>query len=500
MNPGPSVLVIGAGFGGIGVAIELRRNGFDDFTVLERAADLGGVWRENTYPGAACDVPSPLYSYSFEPKPDWPQRYSGQAAIHEYLRDVAHRHGLFERIRFGAQVTEAVFDEAPAGDGPGGNGATPGAARWTVRTADGETRIADVLVAAVGQLSRPAMPDIPGMDRFTGPAFHSALWDHGVDLTGKRVACIGTGASAIQYVPQIQPRAEHLTVFQRSAAWVLPKFDTDYTPVQHKLFAKIPGMLSAERLGWWTLAEISSLGLVDAPWIASVVTRIATRHLRKQVPDPALREKLTPDHPIACKRVLFSEDYFPALTQPNVTLETESITEITANGVRTADGTVHPADVIIYGTGFKGTEFLWPMRVRGRDGRDLSAAWADGAHAFYGMAVPDFPNLFMIYGPNTNLGVGSIIAMIESQARYVCQAVRLLADRPGHVLEVKAEREDEFNQDLQDRLDRSPWHFCSSWYRNAAGRITNNWPGTVTSYRRRVRTLDPGDYLLTPTT
>lgn len=496
MGAVPSVLVIGAGFGGIGMAIELRRNGFDEVTILERAADLGGVWRENTYPGAACDVPSPLYSYSFEPKPDWPQRYSGQAAIHDYLRAVARRHGLIDRIRFGAEVTEAVFDERPAAEGSGADGST---GRWTVRTADGATHVADVLVAAVGQLSRPAMPDIPGVDRFTGPAFHSALWDHDVDLTGRRVACVGTGASAIQYVPQIQPLVGHLTLFQRSAAWVLPKFDTDYTPVQHKLFAKVPGMLSAERLGWWTLAELSSLGLVDAPWIASAVTKIATRHLRKQVPDPVLRAKLTPDYPLACKRVLFSGDYFPALTQPNVTVETESITEITADGLRTADGTEHEADVIIYGTGFKGTEFLWPMRVRGRDGRDLAASWADGAHAYYGMAVPEFPNLFVVYGPNTNLGVGSIIAMIESQARYIRQAVQLLAARPGHVIEVRAECEDEFNQELQDRLDRSPWNFCSSWYRNAAGRITNNWPGTVSSYRRRVRALDPDDYLLTPT-
>ncbi|WP_040794440.1 flavin-containing monooxygenase [Nocardia higoensis] len=505
MGPAPSVLVIGAGFGGIGVAIELRRHGFDEVTILERAGDLGGVWRENTYPGAACDVPSPLYSYSFEPKPDWPQRYSGQAAIHDYLREVARRHGLLERIRFGAQVTEAVFDERQAGhdgqpgaDGDGQGRAAPGAGRWTVRTTDGNTYRADVLIAAVGQLSRPAMPDIPGVDSFRGASFHSALWDHEVDLAGKRVACIGTGASAVQYVPRIQPQVEHLTLFQRSAAWVVPKFDTDYTPMQHKLFARIPGALSVERLGWWTLAEFLSLGLVEAPWIASVVTKIATRHLRKQVSDPVLRDKLTPDYPIACKRVLFSEDYFPALTQPNVTVETEPITEITETGVRTADGTVHEADVIIYGTGFKGTEFLWPMRVRGRDGRELSSAWAGGAHAYYGMAVPDFPNMFMIYGPNTNLGVGSIIAMIETQARYIGQAVRLLAERPGHVLEVKAEREEKFNRDLQDRLDRTPWNFCSSWYRDAAGRITNNWPGTVTSYRRRVRTLDPDDYLLAP--
>ncbi|WP_280504037.1 flavin-containing monooxygenase [Nocardia farcinica] len=497
MGPVPSVLVIGAGFGGIGAAIELRRNGFDQITILERAADLGGVWRENTYPGAACDVPSPLYSYSFDQKTDWPQRYSGQVAIHDYLREVARGHGLLERIRFGAEVTEAVFDERGSG-GEVSGGEVSGAGRWTVRTADGATHVADVLISAVGQLSRPAMPDIPGVGSFRGPAFHSARWDHEVDLAGKRVACIGTGASAVQYVPRIQPVVGHLTLFQRSAAWVVPKFDTDYTPVQHKLFARIPGALSVERFGWWSLAEFMSLGLVEAPWIAKAVTAIATRHLRKQVADPVLRARLTPDYPIACKRVLFSEDYFPALTQPNVTLETEKITAITADGVRTADGVLHEADVIIYGTGFKGTEFLWPMRVLGRDGRELSRAWAEGAHAYYGMAVPGFPNMFMIYGPNTNLGVGSIIAMIESQARYIAQAVRLLAERPGHALEVRADREERFNRELRQRLDRTPWNFCSSWYRDASGRITNNWPGTVTSYRRRVRTLDPDDYQLTP--
>lgn len=479
-----SVLIIGAGFGGIGVAIELRRHGFDDIVILEKARDLGGVWRENTYPGAACDVPSPLYSYSFEPKPDWPQRYSGQAAIHEYLRGVTRRHGLLDRIEFGAEVTEAVFDET--------------AGRWTVHTADGATRTADVLVSAVGQLSRPQFPAIPGVDSFAGPSFHSALWDHEVDLTGKRVACIGTGASAIQYVPAIQPRVGHLTLFQRTAAWVLPKFDTDYSPVQHRLFAKIPGMLLLERLGWWLTAEVSSLGLVELPVISRLVSRIAARNLRKNVDDPELRAKLTPDYPIACKRTLFSSDYFPALTQPNVEVTTAGITEITPQGVRTSDGTLHEADVIIYGTGFKGTEFLWPMRVRGRDGRELAEEWSDGAHAYYGMTVPGFPNLFMVYGPNTNLGVGSIIYMIETQARYIRQAAQLLANTPGFVLEVRAETERSFNEALQERLARTPWNFCSSWYRNAAGKITNNWPGTVTRYRRRVRTLDPHDFDLRP--
>ncbi|GAA5099294.1 flavin-containing monooxygenase [Nocardia iowensis] len=480
----PSVLIIGAGFGGVGMAIELRRNGFDDVTILERAADLGGVWRENTYPGAACDVPSPLYSFSFEPKPDWPQRYSGRDAIHAYLRGVAERNGVYDAIRFGVEVTDAEFDDASG--------------RWTVRTADGTARTVDVLISAVGQLSRPALPNIPGVDSFAGPAFHSAEWNHDVDLDGKRVACIGTGASAIQYIPEIQPKVAELTLFQRTPAWVVPKFDTDYSPIQHKVFARLPGALLVERFGWWAIAEFVSLGLVEFPAVARLVAKIADRHLRKQVPDPALRAKLTPDYPIGCKRGLFSNDYYPALTQPNVRVETTAITEVLPEGVRTADGTVHEVDVIIYGTGFKGTEFLWPMNIYGRTGRKLSDAWAEGAHAYYGIAVPDFPNMFLVYGPNTNLGVGSIIYMIESQARYIRQAVELLGERPGHCLEVRAEQEEQFNAALQHRLSRTPWNFCSSWYRNASGRITNNWPGSPASYRRRIRKLDPDDYTLTP--
>ncbi|MFI9506142.1 flavin-containing monooxygenase [Nocardia sp. NPDC052566] len=477
----PSIIIIGAGFGGIGMAIELRRAGFDDITILERAADLGGVWRENTYPGAACDVPSPLYSYSYEPKPDWPQRYSGREAIHAYLRDVAERHRLLDAVEFGVEVTDAEFDEATA--------------RWTVRTADGATRSAQVLIPAVGQLSRPAIPTIPGIDSFAGASFHSAEWDHNVDLTGKRVICVGTGASAIQYIPQIQPKVAELTLFQRTPAWVLPKFDTDYKPIQHKLFAKVPGALLVERFGWWSIAEFVSLGLVEFPPITTLVARIAARHLRKQVTDPELLAKLMPDYPIGCKRGLFSNDYYPALTQPNVRVRTATIAEVVPTGVRTTDGTLIEADVIIYGTGFKATEFLWPMRFYGRGGRELSDVWADGAHAYYGITVPEFPNLFLIYGPNTNLGVGSIIYMIESQARHIRQAVQLLT--PGHSIEVRAEPEREFNTALQQRLSKTPWNFCTSWYRNAAGRITNNWPGSQTSYRRHTRTLDRDHYTLT---
>ncbi len=477
----PSIIVIGAGFGGLGVAIELRRNGFDKITILERATDLGGVWRENTYPGAACDVPSPLYSFSYEPKADWPHRYSGQTDILGYLHAVAVKYGLPDRIVFGAEVTEARFDESTE--------------RWTVRTTDGEIRTADVLICAVGQLSRPRMPDIAGIDTFTGPSFHSAQWDHDVELAGKRVAVIGTGASAIQFVPAIAPDVEQLTLFQRTAAWVVSRTDRAYHPVHHALFRHVPGLRRAQRLWVWCFLEFFALGLAAVPPIRRIATWLGTRALRRDVPDARLREKLTPDYPVLCKRVLFSNEYYPALVRPNVDVVTDEIAEVVPDGVRTADGTVHPADVIVYGTGFKGSEFLWPIKVFGREGVELERMWEEGARAYLGMAVPGFPNMFLMYGPNTNLGIGSIVYMIECQARYIRQAVRYLSDHPDSRLEVRPEAAAAFDEQIQRRLLRTPWTACSSWYRNAAGRITNNWPGTVTAYRLRTRTLDPADYL-----
>ncbi|MFI1917457.1 flavin-containing monooxygenase [Nocardia sp. NPDC020380] len=479
---GPSIVIIGTGFGGLGMAMELRRAGFENFTLLERGDDVGGVWRENTYPGAACDVPSPLYSFSYEPNPDWTKRCAPQAEIHAYLRGLAEKHGLLAKIRFGAEVTETEYDDATG--------------TWTVRTADGSELTADVVISAVGQLSRPAVPNIPGLESFEGAAFHSAEWDHEVDLTGKRVAVIGTGASAIQFVPEIQPKVAELTVFQRSATWILPKPDTDYGPRLRALFRAVPPTQLIERVAWWAVCETTSLSIVDVPAIRPIVERIGTGHLNKQVSDPVLRAKLIPDAPPGCKRGLFSNDWFPALAQPNVQVETGGINEITPTGVRGADGVLHEVDVIIYGTGFKGTEFLWPMTITGGQGRKLHDEWADGARAFKGIAVAGFPNLFMLYGPNTNLGAGSVVHIIESQTRYIRQALELLAARPGRVLAVRPAAEAAYDARIQARLDRSVWSFCTSWYRSAAGRITNNWPGTVTGYRLETRRLNPADFEL----
>ena len=476
--PGPSVLIIGAGFGGLAMALELRAAGLTEFTVLERAAGLGGVWRDNTYPGAGCDVPSPLYSFSTVPNPDWPMRFSLREDIHAYMHRVVRDHDLGPHLRFGVAVESAEYDEA--------------AAQWLVTTDSGEVLRADVLVPAVGQLSRPAVPDLPGMAGFRGTAFHSARWNHDCDLTGKRVAVVGTGASAIQFVPEIAPRAGRVTVFQRSAPWVLPKPDVRYRPWHKRLFRRVPAVRLVERFAIWLLCEILALCLVDLPVLRKGIARLALWHLHHQVSDPRLRAELTPDYAPACKRALFSNDFYPALTRPDVDLVTEKITGITPAGVRTADGVEHPADVIVYGTGFAASEFLAPMTIRGLGDRTLAGTWADGARAYLGVAVPGFPNLFLMYGPNTNLGVGSIIYMLESQACYIVGLVRSL--RPGRALDVRAEVADRFDRRIQARLRRSVWTLCSSWYRDASGRVTNNWPGTVTSYRLQTRRAGRSDY------
>jgi cation diffusion facilitator CzcD-associated flavoprotein CzcO len=476
----PSVLITGSGFGGIGLALELKRAGFEDFTILEKAHEVGGVWRENTYPGAGCDIPSPYYSFSFEPNPRWPARYSLQPEIHAYIKHMVAKYDLAPHIRFDSEVASAVFDE-PRG-------------LWHVETKNGDVHEATVFVPALGQLSRPVWPDIPSRDTFTGHSFHSARWDHDYDLRGKRVAVIGTGASAIQFVPHIQPQAAELTLFQRSAPYIVPKPDRQYAPWHHRLFQALPASQSLERLVFWATGEVSTFGLHGNKPIAKSIEWLAKSHLTKQVPDPALRAKLTPDYQIGCKRVLFASNYYPAVAQSNVTVETEQIAEITPSGVRTVDGIEHPADVIIYGTGFAATDFLGGLDVRGLDGRALSDAWSKGARAYLGLAVPGFPNLFCMYGPNTNLGAGSIVYMIERQARYIRQAVEHLSRPDVSYVDVRPEVEAEYDEEVQQRLTKSVWTMCASWYRQSDGRVSTNWPGLVSEYNRRTRKLDLADF------
>lgn len=473
----PRIAVIGTGFGGLAAVIELKKRGYEDIVVFEKADDVGGVWRENTYPGAACDVPSPFYSYSFEPNPNWPHRFSRQPAILQYMRDVADRYDVRRHVRFGTEVL----------------GATYGEGRWAVSLSTGESVTVEVLVSAVGQLSRPSYPDIPGLESFAGEAFHSAVWDHGVDLRGKRVAVIGTGASAVQFIPAIQPEVGHMTVFQRSSPYILPRPDREFSPLHHKVFERLPVTELAERGTWYGMVEMLSIAWVYSRTLARVLSATSRRHMRKQTRTKSgLFEKVWPDYPVGCKRILFSDNYLPALAAPNVDVETTLIREITPRGIVTADGVEHEVDVVIWGTGFKVQEFLAPMSIKGPGGRDLHEEWKDGPHAYYGMTVPNFPNLFVMYGPNTNTGGGSIIYFLEAQAKYLGDYVSHLASSGG-ALAIRPEVEKAYDDRIQGELSNSVWSQCTSWYRQADGRITTNWPLLGVQYKRQA-TFKATDY------
>lgn len=476
-----SVAIIGSGFGGIAAAVRLAQAGVTDLVLFEKSADVGGVWRENTYPGAACDVPSHLYSLSFAPKADWSRRFAPQAEIHQYLRDVARACGVLPRIRFGTEVVAAAFDEERA--------------RWRLTLAGGEEHEADVLIAATGQLSRPGLPDLPGLERFEGTVFHSARWDHDHDLTGERVAVVGTGASAIQFVPAIAPRTAHLAVHQRSAPYVLPKPDRVYGHRARRAFAHVPGLLRLSRGATYLSNELRSLGFNTEPRLLLAHRAAYRRHLARSVADPELRRKLTPTDPLGCKRILLSDDWYAALQLPQVEVVTDRITEVRPRSIRTADGTERQVDTIVLGTGFAATEFLVPMRITGRGGRDLHEQWADGAAAYLGTVVPGFPNLFVLYGPNTNLGHNSIVVMLEAQVRWVVQAVRHLRDGRARWLEVRRDVAEEFDAWVQRRLRGTVFAGgCRSWYLTESGRNTQNWPASTITFRRRLHRLRLDDF------
>ena len=474
----PTVLVIGTGFGGIGLAAQLLRGGYR-VTLLEQSDQVGGVWRENSYPGCACDVPSHLYSLSFAPNPNWSRRYSQQPEILAYLQDVARRFGVLPQVRFGTQVVSADYDDSTA--------------RWRVTSSIGQTFEADVLVPAVGQLSRPAWPDLVGLREFRGPVMHSAQWRTEVALAGRRVAVIGTGASAIQLVPKLVGEVSGLTVFQRSAPWVLPRLDHRYSRPGRWLTRRFPVLQRGFRRAYFALTEVFGMALTRSRPLAALIRGVSRAQLRWQVPDPQLRRRLVPDYQLGCKRVLFSSDWLPALGRPNVELITDRISEVIATGVRTADGREHPADVLVLGTGFAAADLLGPIRIHGRDGLPLHQVWADGARAYHGVTVPGFPNLFLLYGPNTNLGSGSIVVMIEAQIGYLLAALAGL--RAGQSVEIRPEVAARFDAELQHRLNRSVWAGCASWYRTASGRITTNWPGLPSEYQRRLA-FTRTDYLV----
>jgi cation diffusion facilitator CzcD-associated flavoprotein CzcO len=463
------VVVVGAGFGGLCMAVRLKQAGIS-FVVLEKADEVGGIWRDNTYPGCGCDVPSHLYSFSFERYRSSTRRYPRQDEILDYLVGVADKYDLRPHLRTGSGVASADYDEATR--------------TWTVVTEGGEAYTANAVVSAVGQLHRPRLPDIPGRDEFAGPAFHTARWDGGVDLTGRRVAVVGTGSSAAQLLPHVARQASHVDVYQRTPNWVIPKPRQDFGPVTRWAFAKLPILQGAYRLATYLAADMALSPVIRQGWSKRPAEVIARRHLRRQVPDPALRAKLTPSYPIGCKRIVIDSSYLPVFTRDDVDLVTEPIAKVTTGGIATEDGAHRDADVIVYATGFRTTEFLVPMTVTGRDGTDLHTVWQDGAEAYLGIALPQFPNLFLLHGPNTILGHNSNVFMIECQARFVMDLLRQLP----RAVEVRPEAMHRYGAWLEEQIAATVWPLgCSSWYKTDAGRVTNPWPASTMRYRRLLR-------------
>jgi cation diffusion facilitator CzcD-associated flavoprotein CzcO len=478
---GLRIAIIGAGFGGIGLAILLKRAGFAAITLFERGPAIGGTWRDNTYPGAACDVQSHLYSYSFAPRTDWSQRYAGQAEILAYIQDVADRFGIAPLVRLNTPVTSARFDDASA--------------VWQIETADGATAEFDIFISAVGQLSRPVLPAIPGLENLAGAHFHSAAWDHSVTLDGKRIALIGSAASAVQIAPELTKIAGHLDVFQRTANWLVPRNNAAFTKLRHRLFAHLPGYRLATRAYLYLYGEFLFDAFRTGSWRNKLLKTVALKHLAAQIPDPALRAKLTPNFELGCKRVLFSDDFYPCFTKPNVALITDAIERFEPEGIRTSDGALHPADVAVFATGFDVRNSLHHVAITGREGLDLQQRWQAGPEGYRGIAVPGFPNMFMLYGPNTNLGHNSIIVMLEAQSRYIVQCLQHIVAKSVTTLEVREDANRRYNETLQQQLGAMVWSTgCGSWY-ESAGRVTANWSGSTLEYRRQMKAVDFADFL-----
>jgi len=477
------IVIIGSGFSGLGMGILLKQAGIHSFTILEKGDDVGGTWRENVYPGAACDVPSHLYSYSFEPNPAWSRAFSPQPEILDYLRRCAKKYGISPHIRFHAEVERAVFDDATA--------------TWTVHTKDGGSLRARALVVGNGALHIPAFPAIEGRDSFRGKTFHSARWDHAYDLTGKRVAVIGTGASAIQFVPQIAPKVAQLHLFQRTPPWIVPRLDRAFSDAEQAAFERLPLWHRAYRAALYWKLEAQVLGFTVEPRIMKIGQKIARKHLEASIQDPKLRAALTPNYKMGCKRVLLSDDYYPALTRPNIELVTDPIEAITETGVLTRSGAHREVDAIIYGTGFNVSEYIAPIHIQGAGGRDLNTMWRQAPEAYLGITVSGFPNLYLLMGPNTGLGHNSMIFMIEAQARYALQCIQALRDRGLATMDVRHDVQTSFNAVLQDKLSRTVWASgCRSWYQTEGGRNSAIWPGFTWAYWLRTRRVELSDYVL----
>ena len=477
------VIIVGAGFGGIGAAIELCRHGLGDVTILDRAGGSGGTWYYNTYPGSACDVPSPLYSFSFAQRREWSRICSPQEEILDYLRGVARDFGVERLIVPDTEVVSCTWDDDER--------------EWSVVSADGRAWVADAVVVATGQLHRAAYPPIAGGEDFAGHSFHSAHWDHDYELGGKRVAVVGTGASAVQFVPAIADRVERLVVFQRTGNWFLPRKNRPY-PRPVRKFTRVRVVQALRRRISFYRAESLTLMIRRPRTWGRVGHAVSATFMRWQLKDAELRRKVWPDYTFGCKRVLFSSFFLRALQRPNVELVTEPIARITPSGIVTADGDEREVDCIIYGTGFRTTEFMFPMEIVGAHGRTLREAWADGPHAHLGITVPGFPSLFLMYGPNTNTSGGSIIAYHEAQAAYLRQALERVRDLGVAAIEVRSEAEAASDREVQARFAGTAWTQCDSWYRNRDGRNVANWPGYMSDYIERTRVLDSREYTFVP--
>jgi cation diffusion facilitator CzcD-associated flavoprotein CzcO len=477
------VAVVGAGFSGLGMAIRMKQAGIDDFVVLERGEEVGGTWLHNTYPGCQCDVPSHLYSFSFALNPEWSRTYSTQPEIWEYLRSCADEHGVRPHLRFGHDVLSARWDEAGQ--------------VWRLETSRGEFT-ARFVVFAPGGLAEPRLPEIPGLDRFEGEAFHSAKWNHDCDLRGKRVAVIGTGASAIQLVPKIQSEVERLYVFQRTPPWVVPHSDRPVTRLEQRVYRVLPVTQRLVRAGVYWLRESLVFGLVRNRRRLWPLQRWAVRHLQSQVPDPELRRKVMPSYTIGCKRILPSDDWYPALMQPNVELVDAGAREVRDSSIVSEDGSERKVDVIVSATGFHVTDMPFAAMVRGRGGQVLGEVWDGSPQAYLGTTVSGFPNLFLMIGPNTGLGHNSIVFMAESQIAYVMDCLRMAERREVTTVEVREEIQAAYNEELQRGLKGTVWTAggCSSWYIDAKGRCTTIWPDFTWRFRRRTRRFDADSYVL----
>jgi cation diffusion facilitator CzcD-associated flavoprotein CzcO len=473
--------IIGTGFGGLGAAIALRRAGYRDLVVLERAGDVGGAWRDNTYPGCRCDVQSNLYSFSFAPKPDWSETYPSQPELRSYLRDVAGRYGVLPAIRFGHEVTAARWEE-PSG-------------RWRISTSQGDFS-ARYLIAATGALAQPSLPDIPGIGRFEGTIMHSARWDHGWTAAGRRIAVVGTGASAIQIVPEIQPGAGHLTVFQRTAAYVLPHTNRPVTRRERRLYRYLPVTQRAARAATYWMRELLAVGFLMRPQILVKAEAMWRKHMERAIADPDLRRRLTPDYRLGCKRVLLSNDFYRAIAAGNASLVTEKIVAFTPDAVVTADGARHEVDTVIAATGFHVTDNPMFTKVTGRGGRTLASVYEQ---TYLGTVLPDFPGYFQLTGANTGLGHTSMIHVIESQLAFIIDAIGKIEAAGGGPCVVRPDVAAAYNHRLQRKLPGTVWGSgCSSWYLNAAGRNLALWPGFTFEFRRRTRHFRPRDFIISP--